>query len=261
MKVLPQLLSVILFCGGCQSSTGGNFVTFKAFASGPKDATGAPLTFNNNMGYRVTLTQASLHMGALYLNQQFPIAGAQQTDCILQGVYVGEVLGDVDVDVLSPIPQSFRSVGVGLKREVKTAELWLTGGGDINALTDPTIIAQITGTATKNGTAYPFAGQVTIGHNRQLPPLNPAEPGSNPICKQRIISGLAVQIDLVNNGNLLVQIDPRVWMHNIEFANLPNVNTVESPRYEFLDSLADPISTTFFDNLKNHDAYSFEWSP
>ena len=80
-------------CGG--GTTGGERVTFRAVASGPPDATGGPLEFDNAVGYHVTLERAVLHIGAVYLRQSIPISGAGDSPCIVPEsyVYVGQVLG------------------------------------------------------------------------------------------------------------------------------------------------------------------------
>ncbi len=125
--------------GGCVGNTGGDTFTFPVAAAGPADATaGQPLVFTSS-GFTVTLTQARLHVGAVYLNQSAPVSGAQATGCYLTGTYVGQETSALDVDLLNPTPQVFPAAALGVTEPaVKAEQVWLTGG-DINALTDPTV--------------------------------------------------------------------------------------------------------------------------
>src|SRR6185503_5135813 len=92
-------LCLALFASACVGTTGGDLFTFDAAASGPEDADPArPFTFTSGLGYRVTLTRAKVHIGAVYVNNAFPVSGAQSTNCVLPGVYVAEVTQGLDVD-------------------------------------------------------------------------------------------------------------------------------------------------------------------
>jgi len=204
----------------CTDTTGGGLVSFRAAAAGPIDAQdGAPLAFTTGLGWDVTLSRAKLHIGALYLNQSVPISGSQETSCVLPGIYVGEVTSSLDVDLLSSKPQLFPSIGRGTTTTAKAAEVWLTGG-DVNAANDPTILLDVQGTAEKGGETRPFEGKLTIGGNRLLPAKDTSLPGSNPICKQRIVSPIAVDLTLADGGLLLVRADPRAMLDAVDFAAL-----------------------------------------
>ncbi len=236
----------------CVGTTGSGLVTFKAYASGPHDADPTkPFEFDSGRGYHVVLTKAQLHVGAVYLNLSAPISGAQPTSCVLPGVYVGEVTKGLDVDVLSPKPQPFPVIGDGTADHAVTGEVWLTGG-EIDALDDPTVILDLAGTATKAGVSYPFAATFTIGQNRKRPPLDPALPGSNPICKQRIATPIPVDVTPYDGGSLYLEIDPRGWFGDVDFAVVPEAQT-SPPLYQFVDSSApdvDYASRNLFNALR-----------
>jgi hypothetical protein len=254
MRPWPALLGVVLCACG---STGGALVTFHAAAAGPADAvSGQSLVFSNALGYQVTLTRAQLHIGALYLNRSVPLSGAQAQSCILNGIYSGQVTSPLDVDVLSPEPQPFPADGEGTADRSKTGEVWLFGT-DVNATQDPTVIADVAGTAVQGTTSIPFTGKITIGQNRAVPVANPALPGANPICKQRIVTPIPVDLTLQQGGTLLVRIDARDWFRNVDFAQLP-VDPASTVRM-FLDKSQGQPDIALFDGLKSYGAYTFNW--
>ena len=209
------LAALLTACGG---TTGSNLVSFRAMAGGPADAT-VPLTFDTSAGYHVSLTRARLRIGAVYLNQSTVNSGAGPGPCILPGIYVAEAFGPVTVDLLSPVLQSFPTLGEGTATPAKTAEVWLTGG-DVNARVDPTVIFDVAGTATKGGATYPFQGTLTISDNWATPSSSPALPGANPICKQRIATPILVDFTPTDGGLLTLRIHPSGMFQTVDFATL-----------------------------------------
>jgi len=248
-----------LALGAC-GSTGGALVAFHAAAAGPVDATaGQPLVFTNAQGYQVTLTRARLHVGAVYLNRSVPLTGAQAQSCILSGIYSGEVTSPLDVDVLSPVPQPFTAAGEGTADLSQTGEVWLFGT-DPFATDDATVIADFAGTAAQGATSIQFTGQITIGQNRAIPVANPALPGANPLCKQRIVTQLLPSpFRLAQGGTLLVRVDPRNWFSNVDFAQLP-VDPTTAVR-SFLNEPQGQPDIALFGGLTDYTTYSFNWQP
>ena len=238
-------------------------MTFHAQAAGPADAIeGQPLAFDTETGWHVVLTTAKMHIGAIYLNESVPTSGAQDTSCVSEGVYSGEVTTGVDIDVLSSTPQPARPLtGNGTSARAITGEVWLTGG-DVNAMDDPTVIVNVVGTATQGGASYPFTATVSIGANRAVPPSNLATPGMNPICKQRIVSAIPTDVVLTQGGTLLVRIDPRNWFIDTDFSQLEQVSAVASrlrhPRRRHDGSRALPSSAALHAKT---GVYTFTWQP
>ncbi len=192
---------------GCVGNTGGDTFAFPVAAAGPADATaGQPFAFTS-AGFTVTLTEARLHVGAVYLNQSAPVSGAQATGCYLTGTYVGEQTSALDVDLLNPTPQPFPAAALGVTEPpVKAEQVWLTGG-DINAPTDTTTILAIAGSATGAAGTFPFTGHVTIGANHVR--AGSSTGGGDAICRQRIVTPIEQPITLKRTGGLLLRIDPR----------------------------------------------------
>ena len=244
------LLALVAAC----DTTGGRLVTFDVAAVGPADATGGPRAFITGTGWHVVLTRATLHIGAVYLNLANPISGSQGTNCILPGIYTAEELSGIDVDVLSNDPQRFPEQADGTDDAAKTAEVWLTGG-DVNAAEDGTVIADVEGTAI-GATQIPFTGKVTIGSNRLIASSDPSMPSAHPICKQRIVSPIAIDIKPQPGGQLLIRIDPELWFADVDFSQLPEVSPGE---FAFPDDLSIPASQNLFTNLRAGADYEFSF--
>jgi hypothetical protein len=263
-RVLPSMLTLIAVAS-CTGTTGGGTIDFSAAAAGPADATGGALAFTTNTGWAVTLTKATIHLGAVYLDQSVPTSGAGNTLCILPGTYVGEVTNGLDVDLLSPTPQPFPAMGHGTTGPAAAAQVWLTGG-DINAIDDPTPILILEGTATLASDVRPFSAVVTIGQNRSTPSDTP---GGDPPCRHRIalVDMHAKPLEVSSPGGLLVRIDPRQLFPSVDFSRLTVTTTVATPdggtttSYSFQDNANDLPSSNLFSNLGTETVYSFAWVP
>lgn len=261
MKRALATFAVVPLVAACIGSTGSDIITFGAAAAGPADAPalgGQPLEFTNARGYQVRLTRARLHVGAVYLNTVRPIAVARATSCVLPGTYVAQVVYGVDVDLLASAPQPFPLGGEGVVDDVVTGEVWLTGG-DVNAADDATVIFDVEGTATRAGEEIPFEAQLTIGKNRAVPAQDPALPGSNPMCQQRVVSPIPVALRTRRGGSLLLRIDPRPMFRGVEFSELPPSAT--SVRRRFEDATKGQPSTNLYNGLRaSAGVYAFEWT-
>ncbi|MFL5308784.1 MAG: hypothetical protein ACJ8F1_26465 [Polyangia bacterium] len=253
-------LMLAVLGGGCVGNTGGETFTFPVAAAGPADAAaGQPLVFTSS-GFTVTLTQASLHVGAVYLNQSAPVSGAQATGCYLTATYVGEETSPLDVDLLNPTPQIFPAAALGVTEPaVKAEQVWLTGG-DINTLADSTVILAIAGSATGTTGTFPFTGQVTIGANHA--PAGTSTGGGDAICRQRIVTPIQQPITLRRTGGLLLRIDPRALFVGVDFSQLPP--DPASGGYAFSNDPAapgySPTGQYLYGNLRSIGPYQFSWS-
>src|SRR5207253_1766842 len=109
--------------------------------------------------------------------------------------------------------------GEGTANPAVEGEVWLTSG-DVNADSDPIPVLQVAGTASRRGMEWPFSATVTIGENRKLTSSNPATPGANPICLQRIANLIPVAITLANGGTLDLRVDASQMFNAVDFAQL-----------------------------------------
>jgi len=230
--------------------------------AGPVDANpGQPLRFTTDLGWRVVLTKATLHVGAVYLNQSAPVSGAQSTGCILPGTYVAQVTSGIDADLLSPALQRFPGPGSGTTiPPALVGQVWLTGG-DINTVSDPSppmSILDIAGTAVKGATTTPFTGRITIASNRQSSGSTAA--GGDSICKERIVSPIATSVAVGTTGGLVVRIDPRQLFVNVNFALLaPSGDAFAFSDDPSSDAYTQP-SRNLYQNLHSGGGlYTFEW--
>jgi hypothetical protein len=203
---------------GCIGTTGGELLELESYAAGPSDAH-PELSFRNGLGYSVTLHEARMFVGGVYLNRSRPTSVAADTSCTLPGIYVAEVLHGREVDLLSPTPQAFPEKGFATTDRALTGEVWLSQG-DVNQAGSRDVILDVLGTAERGGAVFPFRGKLTIGQNRVVPPEAPALPGQHPICKQRIVSPIAVDLLPKAGQALLLRIDPRGMFANVDFQTL-----------------------------------------
>jgi hypothetical protein len=176
---------------------------------------------------------------------------------VLPGIYVAEAFGPVTLDLLSPALQGFPAAGEGTESPATTAEVWLTGG-DVNAPSDPTVILDVAGTASKSASTFPFTASVTISDNRAIPAVNPALPGSNPICKQRIVTPILVDLTPTDGGVLTLRVDPRGMFQTVDFASI--APTPGSPTLRIPDTQAGAGAALFKGLLSNAGVYQFSWS-
>jgi hypothetical protein len=233
--VKALVVCLLAACG----TTGGDVVTFNVVARGTPGSS----VFQTAQGWNVMLTRATLHIGAVYLNKAVPISGSQETNCILPGIYTAEELFPLDVDVLSTDRQPFPLAGTGTNDEARTGEIWLTGG-DVNADTDSTAIAEIAGTASNALLAMPFSARITISTtNRGIPASTPALPSQHPICKQRIVSPIPIDLRPHDAGTLVIDVDAERWFDNVDFVSLPSGGV-------FPDDNSTPTSQNLFSALR-----------
>jgi hypothetical protein len=240
---------------GCVGQTGGTTVVFPVAAAGPADAVpGQPLSFSSGE-FDVVLTRATLHVGAVYLDESQSVSGGQATGCYLTGTYVAQETSSLDVDLLDPRAQRFPASALGITEPAPlVGQVWLTGG-DVNAASDPTPILVLAGTATKDGNAFPFSGTITISANRQA---SGGVSGGSPICKARIVTPIAARVTLRNAGGLLLRVDPRRLFDFVDFSTLPR--DPASGAFVFPDEPGLVAAQNLYGNLHSTAPYTFSWT-
>lgn len=254
VRAFPLLTALAL--AACVGTTGGEVVSFGAQLAGPSLVTDHRLAFTSGRGLAVTLTKATLRVGAVYMNRSKPIPVAQEKACISTGTYVGEALGGAEADLLSGAPARFARGGQGTTDRAVTGELWLSGG-DIDALEDKTVVATVEGEVVLPAGTKAFRGSVTLGSNRRDTAVDPARPGADAPCKQRIVSPIPVDLSLASGGLLTVRVDPRAWFALVPFEDLRE----ESGVLVFDDADTNASSVGLADGIRApQGVYRFEWS-
>jgi hypothetical protein len=214
MRRVPSLLAAGALLGtvtiSCNGTTGDTLLTFSAYASGVPDAA-KPFQAGD---FTIQLSAAKMLLGALYFDESPPGTGFDGPVCIASGVYAAQVPGPVTVDLLSSSPQEFSVYGNGTADTALSWDVWLTDG-DVNEVNFAPIV-QLEGTATDaNGTVVSFGAVVTINaSNRLSGSSDPAQPGLNPLCKQRIVQ-IPTNTTFSPGGTLYVTVDPRVWFQDL----------------------------------------------
>lgn len=240
----------------CVGTTGGDLFEVGAYAAGVSDADGR-LRFENSRGYAVQLDEARLFVGGFYLNRSRPASVSSDTSCTLAGIYVAQVLSGREVDLLSPKPQPFPDVGFATTEPAASGEVWLTRG-DVNAAGSSPTLLRVRGRAERGGATYPFEGALSIGPNRAIPPTDAALPGQNPICKQRIVSPIPVDLHAKPGQSLVLRIDARAMFANVDFATLDE----RDGAFVFADETGkNQASDNLYAGLRRATGvYSFSWS-
>jgi hypothetical protein len=249
----------------CNGTTGYELVNFYTAARGPSDAVkGQPYTFDLDAQQRVTLTKATLHIGALYLTQSVPQSGGGPAPCVLpgtyEGVFVGEVLGGGDIDLLDPSPQAL-PVGQGSTIPAATGQVWLTHG-DVNAPVDPFAIVTLEGSVVADGATISFSGGITLNDSTPSSATSGAGangglPGANQICLVRIVQGVPADLTLAQGGTLVLVVDPKALLNNANFGT--QSTSIELSGNATMQ--ANQPSLNLFNNLKGTGPYRFEWLP
>ena len=238
----PFAVAASIACAlSCNGTTGDQLVTFDAYAAGaahagdpfPVDvvaANGAQTT------YTVQIKSATMHIGALYLNQNIP----DGETCVNPGLYSAQVPGSIDVNLLSTAPQPFSLRGNGTADPSQSFSIWLTDGGNAvpsslgepsdtinSANADPMVLLQAVVTNESTGVEFAFSSIVTVNPaNRGTTPTNPAYPGQNPICLQRIVSVPLGGVTIHPGDSVLLTIDPRRWLATaLDFAKLAPITS------------------------------------
>lgn len=255
---LPNVVLLSLFisaASGCVGTTGGDLLELHAYAAGV-DGAQPGWSFDNSLGYRVELDEARLFVGGLYLNRSRQASVSSDTSCTLAGIYVAEISGGREVDLLSSVPQPFPNSGVATTEPAATGEVWLSRA-DVNEPSASTVVLRVSGRAERAGVVYPFSGTLSIGQNRVIPPTDIALPGQHPICKQRIVSPIPVNLAASAGRDLLLRVDARGMLANVDFDTLSD----SGGDYHFADANGvDQASDNLYAGMRRSSGvYSFTW--
>jgi len=83
-------------------------------------------------------------------------------------------------------------------------------------------------------------------------------PSANPICHQRIVTPILVDLTPTDGGTLVLRIDPRHMFNGVDFSKATKVS--DAPlAYQIPDTSAGPGGALFKGMTANSGVYSFTW--
>jgi|GEM_PF-630529 len=247
-RPLPRALRLaalaLLLAPACAGSTGNERLPFAASVGGVEAAAaGQPYTFTNDFGYQVTLTAAKATLGPVYLNTIRPLREARSPFSWLigsawaadehlgTGRVVGQVLGQVTVDLLSPSLVRFAEPGVVTRDEVRTAEIFFypPPGLPPETVKMPTAAVELEGTAEQAGESIHFRGRLTLD-DTWLPRASPGDRDFTPIQTIREVRGIPSTFTPEEGGRLEIRIDPAALVKSANFSQISaNPRAVDDP--------------------------------
>jgi len=216
---------------GC-GDTGQRRVAFAARAAGFERPAGE-VRFTTSTGWTVTLREARVAMGPLYLNTLAPLACDtceartlidRLSDALVPrawahgeghlgaGVIAAQVTEQVEVDALSPTPVPMGRGGDGVDLPVRSAEVWLYNRD--GALRGAAIRVAGVAERTADGqtTRVPFRGALVADASITTP--------QTPLDVARRVRGIPVDFTLAEGATLTARVDPRRWFTGADFAEL-----------------------------------------
>jgi hypothetical protein len=259
MKRRSFALALALALAGCADTTGAARVTFAVEAAGIERDAAQPLSFTTDQGWTVTLTEARVALGPIYLNTLAPLEGRRPLlrrvgDLLLPSAYadgeshlgagrvVGEVTTQVEVDALSPAPTAVPGGGDGVAEPSLTAEAWLFNR-------DGAVI-RVAGSARRDDQDVAFEGALVIDAA--------LVPAGGSIDEARKVRGIPARLTLAQGGVLRVRVDPRGWFDGADFGAL-TAGTPRDGRYRFTPQ--DNVGRAFLNRARARAAFSVTFSP
>lgn len=213
-------------------STGSTRFRFDARVAGVERDAAEPFTFTNETGWTVTLTKANVTIGPVYLNVIAPLRdegafvpwlGVRHAfgddDHLGEGRMVGEVLGQVTFDALSPSFTIFPLPGTMTQEPIRTAEIWLwpPTSPERVGIDDPVI--EMAGEAVRAGARVRFRGALIL-NEAWAADAKPGERSAQPITAVRKVRGVPASFFPHEGGALEIRFDVRRLFRGADFASL-----------------------------------------
>ncbi|HEY0839339.1 MAG TPA: hypothetical protein VGD74_04075, partial [Vulgatibacter sp.] len=218
-RLLHALLAgVLLSACGAESGTGGREVAFRIAAESIPQGDGAPGVFVTRTGWSVTLEEAAISVGPLYLFSEappsasrlrplgwlVPVAHAHSGFDDFDGGQVrGEYLGRFVIDALLPGLQPIASVR-GIAGRVRSATVELQPPGGSPALLNGHQ-AWVRGVAVRGDETVPFEGGLDLPEGGNV----------------RKVAGIPAAIDLDDGTTVVLELRVERWLSEADFSSLP----------------------------------------
>jgi hypothetical protein len=215
---------------GC-GSTGSKRFAFDARAGGIERESASTYTFTNAKGWDITLTRADVTIGPIYVNVISPLRSASlfrflsvahADDLHLGGGrVVGEVLGQVTFDALSPALVPFATTGTITEEQVRTADVWFwpPPGTAPETTNIDAPSADLAGEAVRGAERIRFRGKVIIDE-AWASDAQPGERSALPISEVRKVRGIPASFFPTEGGHLEIRVDVRSLFRGADFSSL-----------------------------------------
>jgi hypothetical protein len=267
----------------CVGTTGGEKFEFDAAIGGIERDTGAPYTFTNEYAWTVTLSRAEVTVGPLYLNTIASLGGVARWMRLLpvrearahsahlgEGRIVGEVLGRVRFDALSPSLISFPVRGVISTDEVRSAEVWFYPPADVPPETTKISASavEVAGEATREQQRVRFRGKLILD-DTWLPNAKPGDRDNTPITAIRQVRGIPARFTPSPGGRLEIRVALAPLFASADFSNLEqNPFDLEDPQARALIQAktgkytTDQVMRVMYQGLRaSSGTYTVAWRP
>lgn len=259
---------------GCLGTSGNERYAFEARASGVEGAA----DFTNDLGWRVTLSHATMRLGPIYLNTVAPLRASRRFALLREahaaaghlkgGLVVGEILGDVEIDLLSPDPTAFPVTGQITGDAVRTAEIrfWPGSGLPPDArATAPTLV--VAGAASRGGETIRFEGRLTIDES-WLPSAAPGDRDFLTLVDVREVRGIPAGFTAAEGGSLRVRVSPQRLFASSNFAQIRE-NPLSDGDAEVRSLVqssgdtgtTDPVMRSLYEAIRSIHTYDVRWIP
>lgn len=255
------LALTLALASACGDTTGSQRVSFAVEAAGPERDAAQPLSFDNDQGWTITLTEARVALGPVYLNTLAPLEGGlwrRIGDALLPSAYahggshlasgriVGQVTTQVEVDALAPAFAAIPGGGDGVGDAALTAEVWLYNRD--GALGGAAM--RVAGVARRAEVEVPFEGSLVVDQSL-------VSTGGT-LDEARRVRGIPAALTLVDGGSLRVRVDPRGWFEGADFSELAR-GTTRDGRYRF--TAADNVGRAFAARARSRSGFSVSFAP
>jgi hypothetical protein len=182
------------------------------------------------------------------------------------GLVVGEVLADVEVDLLSATPTAFPVIGQITGDAIRTTEIrfWPSAGRDPDGpSTEP--VLTVAGQASRDGETIRFEGSLLLDET-WLPNAEPGDRSFLSLIDIRQVRGIPTAFTANEGGSLSVGVDVRKLFASANFAAIrenPTSRTDAEVRLLTQSSggtgSTDQVMRSLFDALRSIKTYDVRW--
>ncbi len=248
---------MLLLTLACVSTTGGERIHFDATVEPVHQGADGQLAWTDDQGWDVTLTEASVALGPVYLWSDEPlldvgwlwdavIPRAYAQDHFEAGFVTAEITQQVRVDLVSGQPVALPQA-TAIAGPSRSAELWLEPASDA-----PTIVLR--GEATDGTDTVPFGVDLTFDDS-----WFDVEQGDNPVILRRV-RGIPWTAELTDGGAVSIGVDVRVWLDGIDWVQLDGQPDTDGVHLIQPNTQAGNVLKERTRSIGTHRSWSLTWS-